>query len=269
VRYLKWEFYLARLDIRGVPKLDSFLTFLSGFVLTVTPGKIGEVFKSLVLFEIRGVAIARTAPIVVAERVTDLIGIITLIILGSLGFSFGLVWAGAGTAVVVAVLVVIASPRLSNGVLGLLERMPGPIGRLGPKFREAYASLATLLLARNLLVPTLLPLALGRPARLRGVDEHQPRSVLLRDSHARRGARAGTGRAGRHRGGAARTATDPGARRQGHRHGRHDARPPGDALVRGRRGIRRARNSTVEAPRPPGVSGEIDRAWRRAKGGVV
>jgi uncharacterized protein (TIRG00374 family) len=156
VRYLKWEFYLARLDIRGVPKLDSFLTFLSGFVLTVTPGKIGEVFKSLVLFEIRGVAIARTAPIVVAERVTDLIGIITLIILGSLGFSFGLVWAGAGTAVVVAVLVVIASPRLSNGVLGLLERMPGPIGRLGPKFREAYASLATLLLARNLLVPTLL-----------------------------------------------------------------------------------------------------------------
>ena len=51
LRFLKWEFYLARLDIRGVPKLDSFLTFLSGFVLTVTPGKVGEVFKSLVLFE--------------------------------------------------------------------------------------------------------------------------------------------------------------------------------------------------------------------------
>ena len=38
LRFLKWEFYLARLGIKGVPKFDSFLTFLSGFVLTVTPG---------------------------------------------------------------------------------------------------------------------------------------------------------------------------------------------------------------------------------------
>ena len=55
VRWFKWEFYLARLEIRGVGKADSFLTFLSGFVLTVTPGKVGEVFKSLVLFETHGV----------------------------------------------------------------------------------------------------------------------------------------------------------------------------------------------------------------------
>ena len=93
VRFGKWEFYLARLGIRGVSKSDSFLTFLSGFVLTVTPGKVGEVFKSLVLFETHGVPIPLTAPIVVAERVTDLIGIITLIVLGSLGFSGGPIWA--------------------------------------------------------------------------------------------------------------------------------------------------------------------------------
>src|SRR6185312_948054 len=76
LRFLKWEFYLARLDIRGIPKADSFLTFLSGFVLTVTPGKVGEVFKSLVLHETHRVPMPKTAPIVVAERVTDLIGII-------------------------------------------------------------------------------------------------------------------------------------------------------------------------------------------------
>ncbi len=35
-RFLKWEYYLARLGIRGIPKLDSLLTFLSGLVLTVT-----------------------------------------------------------------------------------------------------------------------------------------------------------------------------------------------------------------------------------------
>src|SRR5262245_53538578 len=45
LRFLKWEYYLAVLGIRGVPKGESLLTFLSGFVLTVTPGKVGEVFK--------------------------------------------------------------------------------------------------------------------------------------------------------------------------------------------------------------------------------
>jgi uncharacterized protein (TIRG00374 family) len=159
LRFLKWEFYLARLGIKGVPKWDSFLTFLSGFVLTVTPGKVGEVFKSLVLFEIHDVPIARTAPIVVAERVTDLIGIITLIVLGSLGFSGGLVWAAVGATLVVVLLVVIASPRLSHGILGMIERLPGPFGRLVPKLREAYESLATLLELKNLFLPTLLSIA--------------------------------------------------------------------------------------------------------------
>jgi len=159
LRYLKWELYLAALGIRGIPKWDSFCTFLSGFVLTVTPGKVGEVFKSLVLFETHGVAIARTAPIVVAERVTDLIGIITLIVLGSLGFSGGLVWAGAGAALVAGLLVVVASPRLSHAIIALTQRVPGPIGRLAPKLREAYESLAVMLEPKNLVLPTLLSIA--------------------------------------------------------------------------------------------------------------
>src|SRR5580704_4866977 len=126
LRFFKWEFYLSRLAIRGVPKTDSFLTFLSGFVLTVTPGKVGEVFKSLVLFETYGVPIARTAPIVVAERVTDVIGVVVLIVLGSLGFSGGLMWAGLGTLAVVVLLVVVSHRGLSVALIGRLERLPGP-----------------------------------------------------------------------------------------------------------------------------------------------
>ncbi len=159
IRYLKWEFYLARLEIRGVGKLDSFLTFLSGFVLTVTPGKVGEVFKSWVLNETHAVPMARTAPIVIAERVTDLLGIITLIVLGSLGFSGGLVWAGVGAALVFGLLLVVSSPTLSLGIIRMIERMPGKLGRMGPKLREAYESLATLLRWRNLAVPTVLSIA--------------------------------------------------------------------------------------------------------------
>jgi uncharacterized protein (TIRG00374 family) len=156
LRYFKWEFYLARLGIRGVGKMDSFLTFLSGFVLTVTPGKVGEVFKSLVLFETHGVPVAKTAPIVVAERVTDLIGIIVLIVLGSLGFSGGLGWAAAGAVVVAILLGVIASKRLSYAIIGVVEKLPGPFKKIGPKLHTAYDSLAVMVSFRNLIVPTLL-----------------------------------------------------------------------------------------------------------------
>lgn len=159
LRFLKWEFYLSRLEIKGVPKLDSFLTFLSGFVLTVTPGKVGEVFKSLVLFETHKVPMTKTAPIVVAERATDVLGIVILIVFGSLGFSGGLLWAGIGTGLVVVLIVVIASEKLSMGIIRIVGRLPGKLGKIAPKLEAAYGSLATMLHPRNLFVPTLLSAA--------------------------------------------------------------------------------------------------------------
>ncbi len=157
LRYLKWEFYLARLDIRGVKKMDSFLTFLSGFVLTVTPGKIGEVFKSLILFETYGVAMTKTAPIVVAERATDVVGIVLLIIASAaLGFSGGLLWAGIGAGLVLVLLVVIGHRGLSLWMISLVARLPGRAGQIAPKLEAAYESLATMLKPSNLFLPSAL-----------------------------------------------------------------------------------------------------------------
>lgn len=159
LRFLKWEYYLRLLDIRGVKKGDSFLTFLSGFVLSVTPGKVGEVFKSLVLWQTYEIPGARTAPIVVAERLTDLIGVIILIAAGSTRFSGGLLWAGAGSAVVSMILIVVASRRLSMWFVDLIAWMPGPGKRLAPKLREAYESLYALTRPSTLILPTILSVA--------------------------------------------------------------------------------------------------------------
>jgi len=158
LRWLKWEFYLARLEIRGIGRQDSLLTFLSGFVLTVTPGKVGEVFKSVLLFDLHGIPVARTAPIVVAERVTDVIGIVALIVIGSTGLSGGLMWAAIGSAVVAALLWVVSQRRLSLGLIEAVQRSPGPFKRLGPRLTEAYESLATTIRPSNLAIPAFLSL---------------------------------------------------------------------------------------------------------------
>ena len=132
-------------------------------MLTVTLGKVGEVFESLILFQLRGVPIQRTAPIVVAERVTDLIGVIVLITVGSASFHGGLVWACIGAAVVTILLVTVASPRLAHWFLELLPRLPGPFGRaLGPmvhKVEEALDKLRELTTPRRRIFPTLLSIA--------------------------------------------------------------------------------------------------------------
>ncbi len=179
-RFLKWEYYLARLGVRGVPKVDSLLTFLSGLVLTVTPGKVGEVFKSLVLQQTHGVAVARTAPIVLAERLTDVLGIVILIVAGSAGFSGGLAWAAAGSMLVLLVLVAIGSDRFFETLMRLCMRGPASLQRLAPKIREAWESLRTLTKPSALVIPTLLSIfawfleGLALWVILRGFGEETP-----------------------------------------------------------------------------------------------
>jgi glycosyltransferase 2 family protein len=156
LRFLKWEYYLARLGIRGVEKRDSLLVFLSGFVLTVTPGKVGEVFKSAVLAQTHGVPAARTAPIIVAERLTDVIGVVLLIVLGSAGFSGGLPWAAAGTVAVLVGLVLILWDKPLVTLIRWCETRPGRLATLAPKLTEAHASLKIVASPGALIWPTLL-----------------------------------------------------------------------------------------------------------------
>ena len=154
-RFAKWEYYLALLGIRGVGKLDSLLVFLSGFVLTVTPGKVGEVFKSFVLSKTHGISAERTAPIIVAERLTDVVGIVILVVVGSLGFAGGLVWAIAGAVVVAIAMVLIVSDRPWEALLTYMERSPS-LERLAPRARTAIASLQIVASPKALLWPTFL-----------------------------------------------------------------------------------------------------------------
>ena len=156
IRFLKWQYYLARLDVKGVPIFDSLLVFLSGFVLTVTPGKVGEIFKSAVLAKTHDVPLARTAPIVIAERLTDVIGVIVLIVIGGAAFANGLIWAVFGTCAVLLGMTLIVWQRPGLALADYLERGPARLRPLAPKVREGLASLRIVASPSALLLPTLL-----------------------------------------------------------------------------------------------------------------
>jgi glycosyltransferase 2 family protein len=159
LRFGKWQYYLARLEIVGIPILDSLLVFLTGFVLTITPGKVGEVFKSAVLAKTHGVPMSRTAPIVIADRLTDVIGIVLLILIGGAAFPGGLPWAMAGAMAVGLGLLFILWQPPALWLCARLELRGGKLGAFVPKLREALASLRVLASPRALFFPTLLSVA--------------------------------------------------------------------------------------------------------------
>ena len=143
LRWLRWELYLRVLGIGDVPWRSSLRIFVAGFVMSVTPGKVGEVLKSVLLDESHGVPVARSAPIVVAERLTDLLGLSLLTALGALSVSGGGPAALLGVGLVVALWLAVAVRPLGELALRIAAALPG-LGRLGPGLREAYESLRVL-----------------------------------------------------------------------------------------------------------------------------
>lgn len=82
VRFLRWRGYLRALQVR-LSEWDSALIFLSGLGMSITPGKAGELLKSLQLRQLAGTPIAASIPVVAAERITDAMA---LLLLGAIGF---------------------------------------------------------------------------------------------------------------------------------------------------------------------------------------
>jgi len=88
LRFLKWNYFLKRLGIK-ITFGDSLWIFFSAFTMVLSPGKLGELMKSVLLKSRYSIPVARSAPIVLAERVTDLLGLVALSLIGSSRFAVG------------------------------------------------------------------------------------------------------------------------------------------------------------------------------------
>ncbi len=74
IRFARWHYYFHVIDIKNVPPRPSLLIFLAGFSLTMVPGKLGELLKSVLLKSHYNIPVSYSASIVAAERLTDVMG---------------------------------------------------------------------------------------------------------------------------------------------------------------------------------------------------
>jgi uncharacterized protein (TIRG00374 family) len=153
VRFARWHYYLKVLGL-SVPAGHSLLVFLGGFSLTVTPGKLGEVVKAFLLRESHGIPAARTAPIVIAERFTDLVGLLLLACVGIFTFKTDPRFLIVGAVLIGFGLVVVSVEPIARFFLRMSSHVP-LVRRVTPKLEEAYQTTAELLRPRPLVLGVL------------------------------------------------------------------------------------------------------------------
>lgn len=162
LRWARWEMYLRALGVRLSP-LDSLSVLLVGFVLSLTPGKAGELGKAWLVRELGGGPARHVVPAVLGERLTDVLGIVLLVALGSLPLPGGPWIAAAALAVVVLLAGLVAWRRGARWAIGLFRRVPWT-RRHAVALEEIHDRL------RSLLGPGLLAAGLGLSALAWGAE---------------------------------------------------------------------------------------------------
>lgn len=142
LRFLRWQVYL-RMQKVSVPLASSAIVFGAGLSLSITPGKLGELVKSLLLRDMHDVPAPRTAPIVVAERVGDLIALLALAVLGVALYGVDPTLVVVAGGVIFVGLVLLAWPTPTRALVNLATS-PARLRKLRAPLHETIAGLASL-----------------------------------------------------------------------------------------------------------------------------
>lgn len=153
IRFLRWQLYLRHQKV-AVPVGTSALVFGAGLSLSITPAKLGELVKSYLLRELCDIPATQTAPIVVAERVTDLIALLVLAVIGVAVYGMGTTMVAIAGIAIGTGLVLLAWERPTRW---LIDRLTSPTfaRRFREPLQEMYGGLASLC-RPSVLVPATL-----------------------------------------------------------------------------------------------------------------
>ncbi len=178
LRYLEWHYFLHIIDVypvlRGETRpapapdqpatirvQDSFILWMASLPFALSPGKIAEVLKALILKSMTQTPVSRSAPIIFAERLVDGIAVVLLVgisaaVAGDSLFAAEDVSADYIRAILIGAVVfmllligIIQFRSSATHLITQLGRLP-LIGRLEPSIHALYESSYDLAKIRHL-----------------------------------------------------------------------------------------------------------------------
>jgi uncharacterized protein (TIRG00374 family) len=150
LRSLKWHYFFKVLNM-DISFKENLWIFLSGLLMAITPGKLGEVWKSWLCRDIRGYDLHRTIPIVFMDRITDVVALLTLASFGVFIFRVNILSFSLVTGVLLCMLMVLRSKSIMLKILGTSARFES--------VRTAYVSSLDLLRLQPLILTISISIA--------------------------------------------------------------------------------------------------------------
>ena len=152
LRFFKWQYFLVRINVR-IPWRESLAVFIAGFSMTVSPGKLGELLKCYLLKDSRNIPVSRTSPVVVAERITDLISMIFIAIIGLLLVQHrgAMIAVGAGIVFVLAIMIFLLWEKAFGFLTNILCRIK-KVEKRRESFEKFHRNCSSLLDLKSLLI---------------------------------------------------------------------------------------------------------------------
>ncbi|OEC88230.1 MULTISPECIES: lysylphosphatidylglycerol synthase transmembrane domain-containing protein [Methanobacterium] len=124
VRFLKWSLFLKSAGVRLKLK-DNLFVFFSGMGMIITPAKVGEIWKGWLIRDINGEKLSKTVPVVITDRVTDVIGLVILSLLGIFYYKNGIYILIVLLLMFVGFFIALKSEKISGKIISILEKRAG------------------------------------------------------------------------------------------------------------------------------------------------
>lgn len=138
LRFGRWHAYLRLLGA-SLPLLADLRVYIAGFALTTTPGKVGELVRTVWL-QPHGVPTSVSVAAFIAERFLDLLAVLLLACLGLSLHPGGRLLIVAGAACIAIALAALHWPAVSARMLDFLRARGGRLAALGARLRSVLES---------------------------------------------------------------------------------------------------------------------------------
>jgi len=152
IRFIKWNYFLESVGIHMKTK-DNIFVFFSGLSMIITPAKMGEIWKGWLIKEINGNKLSKTIPVVIIDRVTDLLALIILSLTGIVYYEKGSYILIIVFLFFVVFFMVIKSKYISKKLIFFMEKRAG---KYSPNVKEMHQTFETTMLSKNLMVAIIL-----------------------------------------------------------------------------------------------------------------
>ena len=137
------------------PHKQNFKIFLSGFALSITPGKVGELLKCQLLKDSFDIPKKVSAPVILIERFYNAIGIVLISIFGIWLFDFSGIVILITSCILVIAFILLRSKKLFLSLIDKTSKI-NFLTKFSNSFKDSYDVISLSIKPKILLISSLL-----------------------------------------------------------------------------------------------------------------